>query len=94
LVGAEATPNGWTLRWRAVVEADAYRVDLRDASSRLVLRLGPVADTTLAVSRGRFPKALPSPVFYQVIALREGRPVARSRPVELPRLPRTPPDSS
>ena len=70
------------LSWRAVPGADAYEVRVFGPTLDMIARVGPVAETSLALDRSMLPGDLAAGVelTWRVVALRSGSELAASDP--------------
>ena len=71
------------LSWAPSPGADGYVIELRTESLAPVIRLGPVSDTTLVVSRSFLPADSPAHLLWRVIRMRDGDEPPRSRVMRL-----------
>jgi hypothetical protein len=85
LAAAVATPDGWELAWAATGGADAYEVLFFGADLRESARVSGLHETHLLLRREALPAGVEpgKPCFWQVVALRAGDPLARSRTTPL-----------
>ena len=88
LTEAMATPAGWELAWAGPSGADEFEVTFFGGDLRETARVTGLHEPRLTLRRGALPRGVApgAECFWQVVALRAGDPLARSKttPLRLP----------